>query len=132
VEARRTQSITAKDPIIFRNSVGSLPNANGNKDAAQPEVAKEAKEANLKKKLKNMCDRPDKKIVKFHDAASDVTLHTYIKERAVGSFKACTKGCEKLRLVHTDYWYHGTGCVSLKLIEDSNLNLEMIKMQLEQ
>ena len=46
-------------------------------------------EANLRKKLKNMCFRPKRHNVKFYDTTSDKSLHTMIKNMAQGSFKLC-------------------------------------------
>ena len=75
-------------------------------------------EANLRKKLKNMCFRPRRHIIKFYDKQSDKSLHTMIKGMAQGSFKLC-QSCEKPYLIHTDYWYHGDGCIEIKYMEDA-------------
>jgi hypothetical protein len=53
-------------------------------------------ESKLRSKLKNMCNRPKREIVKFYDKKSDKSLYSMIKELAQGSLNNCSsESCQK-------------------------------------
>lgn len=69
-----------------------------------------------------MCNKPSPLKIDFYCEKTDVSVFTMIKRLAKQSITTCTaEGCNKVRLTHTDYWYHGNGCVEIKflLVDDS-------------
>ena len=71
-------------------------------------------EAELRKRLKNMCSRPKRTIIPFLDEEKDMSLFTFLKQTAKNFYNKVickNEGCKKPLMEHTDYWYHGDGCV---------------------
>ena len=75
---------------------------------------KKQNEAELRKKLKNMCSRPKRTIIPFLAEEKDMSLFTFLRKTAknfTNKTLCNNEGCKKLLMEHTDYWYHGDGCV---------------------
>jgi len=72
-------------------------------------------EADLRKKLKNMCTRPKRTIINFFQDENDASLFTFLDKASKQFSKVCTEdGCGKSNMLHTSYWYHGKGSVQIK------------------
>ena len=69
----------------------------GNKQESVASIKGEIwSESKLRSKLKNMCNRPKREIVKFYDKKTDKSLYSMIKELAQGSLNLCQyDSCQK-------------------------------------
>jgi hypothetical protein len=65
-----------------------------------------------------MCQKPRKRQVKFYSQQSDISLYQMIKKLATQAMQGC-EHCRKLRLLHTDYFYHNNGCVEIKYRQET-------------
>lgn len=67
-----------------------------------------------------MCGgKPQKQLVKFYDEETDISLYQMIKKMATSTLHVCEAAhCKKIRLLHTDYYYHNNGCVEIKCREE--------------
>jgi len=64
-----------------------------------------------------MCNKPIRQKIEFYSATNDLSIFTMIKRLAKTALINCTaESCSKSRLAHTDYWYHGNGCVETKFV----------------
>jgi hypothetical protein len=64
-----------------------------------------------------MCNKPVRSKIDFYSLKNDVSVFTMIKRLAKQSITNCKADqCFKSRLAHTDYWYHGNGCVEIKFM----------------
>lgn len=76
-------------------------------------------EASIRRKIKQMCSKPQKQLVRFYNEESDISLYQMIKKLATQALHLCdNKECKKIRLLHTDYYYHHNGCVEIKYREE--------------
>lgn len=69
-----------------------------------------------------MCNKPQRLKIDLYSVKNDYSVFTMIKRLAKTAMSNCqAESCSKPRLAHTDYWYHGNGCVEmkLKLMEES-------------
>lgn len=93
-------------------------------------------EADIKRKLKKMCYKPNRQKIEFYNQKTDMSVFTMIRNMARQSIKNCgAETCGKPFLAHTDYWYHGNGCIEmkLKLMDDTQkLQTTAIQKQLDQ
>ena len=56
-----------------------------------------------------------------------------LKDLATKSYQECpNEGCGKARIKHTDYYYHGNGCIEIKYMDDSNQSSYKVKAMLEE
>lgn len=91
------------------------------KDSRPPESTDEkfTDEGAIRNKIKQMCMKPQKQHVKFYDENSDISLYQMIKKMANTALQLCeNKDCKKIRLLHTDYYYHHNGCLEIKYREE--------------
>ena len=57
----------------------------------------------------------------FYSEENDVSLFQMIKKMATTALSLCEiDDCKKIRLIHTDYFYHNNGCVEIKYKEDTS------------
>jgi len=76
---------------------------------------KEISETNLRKKLKYMCNKPQRQIARFYNEDSDISLYSMVIKMAESALQLCpVESCQKMRVNHTDYWYHSNGCIEVK------------------
>lgn len=81
----------------------------------EPIPQSDMREGILLKKLKHMCARPKRRIVKFLDNSTDMSLFTFLRKMTNTLTKECREeGCSKPLLSHTRYLYHANGCVLIK------------------
>ena len=65
--------------------------------------------------MKKMCYRPKRRIVKFFDHESDMSLYTFLRDISATINDNCKEeGCGKAEVFHTHYMYHGNGCIKFK------------------
>jgi len=76
-----------------------------------------------------MCSKPKSVKVNFNSGTEDRTLFWKIKDLATKSYELCpNENCGRPRIKHTDYFYHGNGCVELKFQEDKYTAIESKKL----
>lgn len=83
-----------------------------------------------------MCSKPVRQKIDFYSSKTDVSVFTMIKRLAKQSITNCQADtCQKPRVAHTDYWYHGNGCVEIKFVlmdDHHKVVTNAIQKQLEQ
>jgi len=76
-----------------------------------------------------MCSKPKSVKVNFNSISEDRTLFWKIKDLATKCYDICpNENCGRMRIKHTDYFYHGNGCVEIKFQEDKATAIESKKL----
>ena len=76
-------------------------------------------ETTIRKRLHNMCYRPRRIVIPFLDGKADMSLFTFLRQRAEMPGQICPEeGCGKPLLTHTNYWYHGDGSLEIDSVHD--------------
>ena len=83
-------------------------------------------EASVKKTIKNMCHKPERIRIDFYKEG-DISIYSMIKQLASTAVNNCnSETCDRPRVAHTDYYYHGSGTVEIKYMDtpsgDQNVN----------
>jgi hypothetical protein len=80
-----------------------------------------------------MCTVPQRKKIDFYQRKkdthiTDISLFTMVRRLAKQSITNCKADqCFKSRLAHTDYWYHGNGCVEIKFKKKEGVDDNLVK-----